>query len=437
MAQNSDIGILLYSTKEKKLQTSRLEQFKEYFKEVVVIAHCEESESETSDVVTYPLSESKTTVLNDAKSKITSNALLYIEADENVNFSQFDNFKIEDGFVYKAIIEMISSDVLNRQHCQLRLFPNSENFSFFGGSIPYVQPFLRKENLKIHSEPLHLRKGGAIHGNSNAKLEIEQFSNHAEAWLLQGLLYAGEQKNKEAEKCFRTAIQLKSLPYFDHAAALNGLADALYEQNKWHDCKKFALQSIEVCKEQRMPYLILFRSSFAANQWEDAYNYLFQYLEILAQGTKVNHDVVLPLDDTHFLLGEAAYKKGWHERALVHYEQYYELKQGEVGQEIVERLLIYALEIGESKNAEMYFKAIFSDKIPDKLSPSERSKLLEYLTLFVDKEWFKLPLKIYEKIFKNNTDDALILRRWVTALIKANRIEKAQDLIAKHKTTFS
>jgi hypothetical protein len=174
--------------------------------------------------------------------------------------------------------------------------------------------------------------------------------------------------------------------------------------------------------------------------WEKAYQHLYTYLQVLAEGSRINHDVMMPLDQTHQLLAETAYHAGQHERAYAHYQELYRIKsetKQEISNSTIERLLLYSIELDEKKEAVSYFHHLYDPILDRKLSDDEWKEIDRRIQLFAGNEWFDFVVEMYELVFAKNTDRPEALRRLVAALIKNDQIDRAQALIRKHKTVIS
>lgn len=430
----SDLNLLLFCSDKIPLGKEYYTKLKSFFSTVIIVSLGQRACPYTKADISIDAISQKAQALNEAMALCREGHAFYLEANETFLFDDLRSFLPEPDHLYPVAITIGDAQHV---HFQLRIFPTKRGLSFSGSSIPVLSPSVHTSDSQISELFLPVQKASVLYEGIAIEEQLTSHPAIGEFWLMNGLQLAAKSKYKEAEKNFKQAVQKTHMSIFDLAAAYNGLADAYFEQNKWEECKEAAHKSIALEKRQRMPYLLLFRACFANGEWEEAYSNLYAYLEHLASGSLVNYDIIFPVAQTHYLLADTAYKQGWHERAFVHYEQYFELKEGQVMPEILERLILYSLELGEEENASNYFHKMFWDKIPKELSEHERTKMMEILSIFSEKEWYQTPLKTLEVLFEEEPNNAEILRKWVATLIKAREIEKAQELMKKHKTTFS
>ncbi len=438
MKAASNWNIIIFCSNELPLKEDFFSELDKKFGNIQVVALGKDACPAHIPKIICETKVDKTNALNEAVSRCSSGFVLYTEGNECFDIEELAKFTPENNKVYPAAIQISNEDnPVEHTHFQIRIFPADKNLNFTGSAIPTLAPAVADQDIVVSPLFFPISKHGLLYKGIDLDAELKKHPNIAEYWLMSGLQLTAKNQYKTAEKKFKTALQKGKMPLFNTVASINGMADSLLGQSKWEECISVANHSIEKEAHQRMPYLLLFKAYYARNEWEEAYTHLFNYLENLAGGSLINYDILFPLTQTHFLLADTAYKQGWHERAFVHYEQFYELKDGAIDNDILERLVLYSLELDEKENSKKYFSTLYADKIPDKLREDEKIKVLELLSIFVDKEWFQTPLEVFEKLFNYNPKDAEILRKWVATLIKAKKIEKAQELINKHKTTFS
>ncbi len=444
MAPNATVTLIVewYNRDDSYLQ--KLKELPSPIEQVIVLTGDDSSalpqdsdSSKTFTILSYPGNFSKISNLNDAITKAEHDWILLLEESELIFFPGLLELPLDNkDAVFAARIQK-QDDPTKRIFYEIRLFPKLSDFEIKGIQLRDFHPAVSKNELSIHTDKVDILRENEYIGDFDLDRELERDTEHGPALLMKAVTEAADRKYKEASDSFIRAIQSGRLFKFDHAAALNGLADASFELNRWHDSKERAEKSLTLTHQQRMPHLILFRTSFASNRWGEAYDHLYRYLEVLASGTEVNQDVIFPLSDTQYLLGEAAYRNGWHERALAHYEQYYDLKKGNIQPEVIERLLLYAIELSEYDKSLVYFNHLFGDVIKEPLSASDETRILEVLSLFMEQGWHEFSLEVYEVICRNNPEKPELIRRWVAALIRAQKVEKAQEIIANNQTKFA
>ncbi|MGM0587738.1 MAG: tetratricopeptide repeat protein [Bacteroidota bacterium] len=311
---------------------------------------------------------------------------------------------------------------------------------FINGNL-YPQ-FIEDDWSSVSKEAFNIRRSIPISAQINwPEFEDFELDNWDSTDLLWIGYYALEQERKDlAASIFKTLRGQYVFSHRDQPAVINGLAQVAFQNQQWDQCRSLLDQSLELNEQQQLPHLIRFNLASKQMRWEEAYQQLYTYLQVLAEGSRVNHDVVMPLDQTHKLLADTAYQGGQHERAFVHYQEVYRI-QNELGTEpspeVLERLLLYSIELDEKEKAIMYFQHLYHSELDNELNDEQWNVIDRRIQLFAGNEWFDFVVAQYERLFEHNKNRPSALRRLVAALIKNEQIERAQSLIHKYKTVIS
>lgn len=242
---------------------------------------------------------------------------------------------------------------------------------------------------------------------------------------------------KKAEQLLNTLTNKHSSSYPYKATIYNLWAFLRLEQQKFQEAEAALEKSINLVANQYTPWVMRYHYYLIMNRLDDGYQALYTYLQQLPKGTNLTLDTRLPLTDTHYQLGEAASRMGDLSRALVHYEEYYRLQgtdPSREGVDLLEKLLLFATEIGDRKRTEHYFDLMFGSLLHQGLNNQQWKEIEEYIALFMAKGWYSYASSIYEALYPNNADKPRFIRRWTATLIKNGEIERAQKLINTHKS---
>jgi len=393
--------------------------------------------------VSYPPESSKNPIsksyfLNKALDDLDTPWVLWLRSGEKPEWESLEQLNLENDTACLAVLAHREKDY-TFTHLEFRLVPNREEITFKGAIYPSLYPALQQYGLTPEDEDLKLSViSEPVQVKVNFSNEIIVETGHDA--LACGLAKLSNSKLDEAIPYFKKAIKSGELSENDLTAAYNALATVYFEQKNRKLCEETIEKSLEVSETQRTPYLLLTKLYENNMHWAEAYKALYEYLNVLAKGSIANFDSIMPLVQTHYVLGNLAYQAKIHDRALVHYQEFYDLKKQRnetVNPEVIETLLSYSIQLHNKKQAEKYFYEFFNDKLNKTITEEEWKIIDRKLALFQDKEWYDFVIKIYKKLLKNNANNKNIVRRWVAVLIKQGNIEEAQKLISEHKSFIS
>lgn len=378
--------------------------------------------------------------LNNVLQDIGSDWVLYLIEDEVPQLDNFDPGKLEKNQTYEAVIKL-SGNLLPNFLFEIRLFPVQSDITFKGMLYPSVEDSIYRSTYNVNSKSFILHRETPV--LDQFKIDDVKHDSSSRS-IMDQLLHAFSLLDlnnlEKAKSLLNPLTSYKHISEHNKIAVYNGLAKIYAELKNWDKAQSFIQKSISITEHQRMPYLLQFNRHQLHHQWTDAYKQLYNYLDVLSTGTLANFDVALPLDHTHQLLADMAYRAGFNERAFAHYEEYYNLmkkQEGEVTDDVIDKLFLYSIELGEKENAIKYFNELYGTWLERSISKQEWDTIDSSISLFLENEWYGVAAESYEQLFARNEENKNILRRWVAALIKNGEIEKAQGLIQKHKSVIS
>ncbi len=381
--------------------------------------------------VVYDQEDSKTELLNLGISLAETEWVMLLEGDEYLKTKHLDYIPFKDGEAYAFLIECnIAEHEAPKKYYQVRIFPKTMSEQTFTGQLlPDISATFEKQEWTLAEESVPLQKFSDLFPQSRVELEVENKVETRLARFWAATLASSRGQYLKAEQIFRKLIRTENPVTFEQAAALNGLADSLMEQHKWSEAEIVALESLNYARLQRAPYLILFKVNYVNGNWDKAYTALDGYLTTLGYASRATMDVVLPVMECHFLMGEVSHRKGDYAKAFKHYEYFYKLNNGNVTSSVTERLFIYSIELEDFDKAVGFFNNMFGEYLEAEKVNDVPVKMFESLSLFNQKGWFDFVSTVYEQLRSYDPENKRLLHGWVATLVKANKLEQAQELI--------
>ncbi len=418
---------------EPSMLMDRIKKNHVYISNIIVV--CPDSFSFHDDYalqfVKYSPQEGLVSALNRAIDLVETPWILYLDDQEQPELESILAITLEEDKIYAGLIESYEPFPVKKQQYQIRLFPNNKEIRFSGYNVPYLRADFLLDNREIFEKIFFITKMGPNSKIADTDTELEEAPNTAYPNLLTAIRYSADGDHKKAISFFRKALKSNQLMTFDFTAALNGLSNSLAETNRWEESRLLTERSLGLNAGQKMPYLVLYKIAQFNKNWGKACDHLGNYYQHYNSLSHTNFDVTLPKVDFHFLMADAAFRSGNYRKAFEHYEEYYELNDGRIGDDLLERMFIYSVELSDYDKSKRYFMDLFERYLPGHFDEKTYLLMNEALSLFVDKGWIDFACRIYEKIYNVNPDDDVVLHRWVAALIKAKEIKKARFLISK------
>jgi len=420
---------------ERELICERIDKLQNVFTDITVLSTREREDDDPEYVkwITFDSTISRSEVWNQKVQTSEKPWIFFVDQDEIIDINSFPE---QDFLSYKKwtptlFVHNTGPDTF-RQYYQIRLVPKSYQPIFGGNNIPDATEFILENGIELSSIPLIIFRDTEPMDNTDPdeELSIQNFS--PQIYLQLGNSYYEEKKYVYAAAQYRRLLKMEKLLSYDRLAALNGLAGCFVETYKWQRAIDTAQSSIEIESMQYLPYLIQYRIYQLNKQWDQSLHALEAYLEALNSGSKANYDKYISREETLLKLGKLSINTGDKEKALKYYESYYRLKNGIVDPEFLNMLLVLSIEQSNYRKSVYFFKEMFEDSIPDKLTAEQQHKLNEFLSMFMVNGWYDYPFEMYEQLYEEDSKNSEYRRRLIVTLSKTNRIEKAKKLIASN-----
>lgn len=377
---------------------------------------------------------SSTEILNQAYRKAVHSWILILEPGEEISLKDLRKVQPESGYCYKAVLESGENELAKRNYA-IRMIPKKEGtFSAFSGKlVPDVTEFIVFNNLSIAKRPFFIKKYSELMDLNYLETVHELTPETPMDYFWQAIYYAEKQKFHQAEKLFRQSMNTDYIPEFYHLAARNGLAISLFEQHRLDEAFDIADGSVVLNNRQYAPWILMHKICWMKSDWTGAYQYLEKYLETWRYDSHSGFDIKMSKSDTYYLLAEVSLYNGDYSKAFRHLEKFFEVNNGEVSDEIPEKLLIFAAELKLKEKAIFYFNEIYSRHTLEKPDEKAMSRLLETLSLIEDNGWNDFASDIYEKLITVYPGNHKILQGWLTSLLRSNQLQKARVLMENIK----
>lgn len=375
-----------------------------------------------------------TETLNRAYRQAEHNWILILEPGEQISLKDLQNLQPESGYCYKAVLESGENELAKRNYA-IRMIPKiKDTLSAFSGQlVPDVTEFIASHDLSVARRPIFIKKDSEMTDLNYLEAVHELTPDTPMDYFWQAVYYSEKQKFYQAEKLFRQSMNTDFLPEFYHLAARNGLAISLFEQHRLDEAFDIADGSVLLNNRQYTPWILMHKICWMKSDWTGAYQYLEKYLEAGRYDSDSCFDVVMSKSDIFYLLAEVSLYNGDYSKAFRHLEKFFEINNGEVSDEIPEKLLIYAAELQLKEKAIFYFNEIYSRHSLEKPDEKAMSRLLETLSLIEDNGWNDFASDIYEKLIAVYPGNHKILQGWLTSLLRSNQLQKARVLMENIK----
>ena len=414
---------------------AKTENLCQVFTDITVIAPSERLMNFPDSIrwETYDKKEGRADLWNKKVKDTQKPWVLFLENGEDIDISDFPKKELLKANQWiPALIIQATGEETYKQYYQTRLVPKSGKPIFGGKNIPDATSHILENNISLSPIPIKLRRGTEPMSKTdpNDELSVQNFA--PQLYLMSGNRYYEERKYVFAAAQYRRLLKMENLLPYDRLAAINGLAGCYVETYKWEKAIELAENSIEMEPMQYLPYLIQFRIYQLNKLWEKSLFVLEKYFEVLEVGSRANYDKYISSNETLLKLGKLAIKSGVRDKALRYYERYYRIKKGNVEPSFLEMLLVLSIELCDYEKSVYFFKEIFDEYIPDKLTEELKNKLNDYLSMFMVNGWYDYPFEVYDLLYEQESENGEYRRRLIVTLTKTNRIDKARRLIASN-----
>lgn len=439
--KNSELTVILFGKVGSRILQKNIDELEYLSIPHFIFLTDEEDESNSNVHVENVYSaggQPRVSILNMIVHKVSTPWIFYLDADEVIDWNSLLELNTELKKSYSVTIKTKQeAHSVFSQSQEIRLFPRPEESCFTGHTLPYASQMLQNENWTCEQSNLIIQKISELYSISILDNEYVLTEDKEWAFLLNAMNRAGNGRYKEAEYFFRRALKGDRLLQADRLAALNGLADALWEQHRFAEADETADLSLQLTCTQRMPYLVLYRISHYKGNSEAAYQYLSKYLKYAEVPSMAHFDVSTPVEECHNLLMQLASENGDYSKTLFHLEHLYKLNGGNLDEKWLEKLLVLSIELEQYEKSVTYFNALFCPLEPQQFTTRKRSMMYEMLSFFNEKNWHHFTCNVYEKLFHQQQQDDQLLNRWVATLTKSGEISKARQLIREYHSAVS
>lgn len=378
-----------------------------------------------------PEEEGVVSRMNDLLKSAGKEWVLFLEAGEDLRFYRLpEQEQLTSNTMVPASV--CHEDEKSAQTVyQVRLVHRSAESPFAGKNLPDCTSYIIENEIALFEEPILIDRSSDLMESIKVEEEMAIRKITPAAYLLEAERLMEAKKYVQAAAQYRNILKIERLLPFDRLGAVNGLTRCYTEQYKWPKALQLTEKSIEAEPVQRIPYLIQYRIHQLNKQWGKAYESLKAYYEYLNQPGRASYDKAIDEKETLEQLGELATKAGYKHDAFRYLEEIYaEQKSGDEDRHLLRKLLMISIELGKRERAIFYFKEIFEEHLPSKLTDRQSAELDDYMTLFMTNKWYVFVAELYERLYTAEPENAEYRRRLIVALSKTDRIERARKLIA-------
>jgi len=412
---------------------SQITEVRSFFENPIVLVPRETDVVECGNEInwiTYNIDDGKSAALNRAVKNTRTPYLFYLEHGEWLAWEEILNLNLNknEAAAFQIEFRMKERQVV-KKYVQPRLFPVPSGNLFEGFVIPDTEAAAVRNNWNMVRKPVYVQRNCDLIMPSVINSEAGAQTNTRQSLFWQANLKSEQGEYEAAEHIYRKLTKNPSPFEFQRLAELNGLANALAELKRFPEAIKAAQKSLDCSVNQKAPYLTLFEIHFVKGNYSSAYENMHRYLEIVDNDIQCTCDIYLPVSESHLLMAESCFKLGEYPKAFFHYEKYYKLVNGNVDERILEKLFIYSIELKDYENSVKYFYNLFEDHMLHLHDESRTAKMFESLSLFMDNGWHEFVCDFYEQLNSYKSNNDRLMQGWIAALVKANKIDKAQSLV--------
>lgn len=428
------IDLAVYLTDMKYLSNKKLQEWNSIFNTVTVIAPAERP-AKLIDEIKWRRSydtEARTDIWNECAKSSEQKWMLFIENEEDICFNDFPMKEDVSAKRWSPALIIHQHNNKQHQHYQMRLVPTGEEAIFQGKNFPDCTKYMVQNEVEMMHKPILIERESNPVQQVKPNDELAQRHHSPQLFLVQGDQHFKEGKYVLAAAQYRHLLKQKRLLPHDRLGAVNGLVSCMAEQYKWPQALALADTSIQAESFQSVPYLIQFKIHQLQKNWEEAYQALHNYYERIELYSLANFDVKIGEEETLLSLTDLALKIGKRSTALEFFKNLYEIKNGEVEEDFLHKVLLLSVELSDFENSVFFFNKIFGQILEnDSLSNSKNEEFKDYMTMFMENGWYDFVYDLYAQLHKDFPQNDEYRRRLIVASIKTNRVEQAQKLITK------
>jgi len=424
--------IVVYLSDLRYLEVEKIAGLLDRFSGVSVAAQGERPKNLPPEIgwYTYSSEDHRSAVWNRLLHEAQKSWVLFIEDDEEIRFSDFPDTKCIGPNLWPPALILSNESAGKRQHYQIRLVHRDSGIPFEGKNLPDCTGYVTSNNISLAGQPIVIERTSNPWNHIDADEELSVQAYSPKLYLVRGAQLFDEGKFAHAAALYRKLLKTEKLLPFDRLGAVNGLASCLTEQFKWPQAVTLAQKSIDAEPLQRLPYLIRFKIFQLNKQWKEAFEVLNRYYELLNLWSRATFDKAIDEEETLLNLAELALKAGVKDQATEFLGKLYTLKEGELEDTFVQRLLLLSIEMADYDRSVFFFRHLFDSLLPDRLTEEKTRELDDFMTMFISKGWYEYVAEIYETLYQQNPQNSDYKRRLIVALSKTNKLRKARKLVA-------
>jgi tetratricopeptide (TPR) repeat protein len=425
--------LVVYLTDIQHLDPGLITYWNAIFHKVVISAP-ENNQIELPSNVEWKLHKAdqpRSKIWNQLLEDAESDWVLFLENDEDIRFNDFPTLdEINEKHWPPALILHGDREKM-LQHYQIRFVPKGFSNIFEGKNLPDCTRFITQNDISLSNMPVLIeRKSNPLEEvDPEDELGVQAYS--PQLYLVQGQKYFKQKKYVHAAGQFRQILKADKLLPFDRLAAVNGLSSCLAEQHKWPQALALADKSLEAEPFQSLPYLIKFKIYQLQKQWDKAYQALVKYYNRINLYSRASFDVTLSSEETLLCLSDLAMHLSLREQSFAYLNDLYAMKNGKVGRDFLQQLLVLSIDLGDEKKSIYFFKRLFNEELETEFSPETKNEMNDYMSMFMKKEWFDFVYEIYNALHNKYPDDDEFKRRLIVVSVKTQRVEKARKLASR------
>jgi tetratricopeptide (TPR) repeat protein len=378
---------------------------------------------------------SLTDAINHALNNISTTHIMILYSDEEL---LDPDITVAEGEWQAARLIRTSDD--RHMGRSIRLIPVNrgvESGIFSGTVFPDCCTYLADHGYAEGGGEVVIRKKKPILSKERLqKLIDNDLASTSKDWYLVGVYYSEKQKYHKAEKALRLALTANVMlqPIY-RMSAINLLANACAELGQTRAALAAVDQSLDISCKQFAPYLIRHKIMWMQKNWQEASDALNGYLSARHMESDAAYDFTLEPKEAHYLLAELSLKLNKREEAFSNLEELYRLSEGQVSQEVKDKLFVYAVELEYPDRARFYFEEFYMGSISADMPKKLRIRVLGAVSLFEEKGWNQIACEFYEALFERDPGCKEIMRRWIITLMRSDQLSRAQKALQLKMTS--
>jgi len=427
--------VVLFLTDASFLDNRKVSQWAEYFSTVTIAAKSQRP-ANLSDSITwycYKEEQSRAEVWNVLADSSQKQWILFLVDDEIVRFGSLPEEHSIGSDKWPPVLIRHKKPGKDRQFYHMRMVNTSlsENGNIFAGkNLTDCTQFVRENEIELANQPVIVERKSCPIEHINIDEELSVKTNAPKLYLVQGERYIKEKKYVRAAAQYRQLLKKDKLLPFDRLAGVNGLASCLTEQHKWKKALVLAKESLKAESLQSLPYLIQFRIHELKKEWRKAHDILHQYYQRISLHSRANFDRKIEEGKTLVRLANVSLKDGNRKQAADYFDKLFSYKREEIDRSVLKKVLVLSIELENYERSVSLFERLLGKRLPDDLEQEHLEELDDYMTMFMQREWYEYVSNVYAKLHNAFPENRSYKRRLIVTLTKTNRLDKAKKMVA-------